>query len=1128
MALNDDSRGSIFGNRNDDNSNDLSSSFDLFSKSLSNTSEALKGNTKGLSLSSLSLDKNTDALLEIAKLFGKSVKDLDKNTRKSGDKKKKDDEDFLANMKEVYERSNKNLDTSLTRVQKWGNIIITSFEVVGKRVIGNLESAANRVASKYKEQLSNITVRMQMTNSDYSDMFNAMSSRFQSEGLAKQFSPVDYADALAATLENGLRGDEAQRQAYHNLITNKLIPAISTNTIAYRRMSKQFQNSFDQNVVAVSKYTEALYGAEGLEQGKANAIYETLESRLRYEESVGNLDEGGVEKVLNQIQFAVSKMEAAGINTDQFISDIGSILEGNTAESTALMQRYFGVVDTDQFAKKLSTDAFGFVEDYMRAYNAGSATLATANEQWSALGGNLTTGMQTTTALNNYEKAGKDFFGELRDEFSRFNSEAEYERFNQRLKNGDFQTKDAQLDKLEENMTTSYGVFKSEFVPRFDEVASDVKSILGVVINMLLFTKTKSALSGESDSKLVSKLLNLGNKGEALSSFSQLVGSGTGKVGLSNLARPLSGIKSGITGAGSATGALINLAAGPGALIAGGLLAGYQGFKSGQVAAQEGGNFGGVAGQTLRGIITGGTMKTSEEVNSAISQALKGQKQKLDLSEIGTNAVKGGLLGVGVGTAVGGWAAGAGTAIGAGIGAITGAVTNLIDQATENAKFNKLANAVNNFNKSLSETKTSLDSYKTVIEKSKFTYNSLKKLTGEVYASESEKLSVLESLKEQYPALLTNVENLSDFDSEYVKIIEQKIEREKALAGSKAVSSLSDLVDQAVSGSSATRGLLKGDKILGREAMNFINEIGSEEKAQSMSQEELLAKASEYADKAGLTTDEFINKINSATNGGFFAKSYNNPDDLTDYDWVAMTTTWGDNYKQAQKAYDESGVLKDYDTSGINEALEEDYVRIQNLLAGFDELVATVVSDKGSLSLTENQIRIVSSKIGALEGLMKDYNYSTALINSKDSQIHSDNKMFDSAKKMAEASGVSFPKFKLGAYRINEDNLLSVLHKDEMVLTSANANKLRNLGSGGISGLLDALTAVSSARVSAVDSTSNTASLCNAVVSAINSQTESIVAVLNSILGVVMRIGPVPSRDNSARLSDDLLSFSGV
>lgn len=1157
MALNDDSRGSIFGNRNDDNSN-LSSSFDLFSKSLASNADALKGNTKGLESSSSSLDKNTVALLEMAKSFKESVgnfsdsvEDLNENTDKSEKKRKESIHQSLSNMQNIYERSNKNLDKSLTRGQKLGKSFITTFEVLGKRLIGEFASAAGKVASKYKEQLSNITVRMQMPNSDYSDMFNTMSARFQSEGLNKQFSPVDYADALAATIETGLRGDEAQRQAYNNLITNKLVPAISTNTIAYRKMSKQFQDSFDKNVVAVSKYTEALYGAEGLEEGKANAIYETLESRLRYEESAGNIDKGGVEKILNQIQFAVSKMEAAGINTDQFISDIGSILEGNTAEATTLMQRYFGVVDTDQFAKKLSADAFGFVEDYMRSYNAGSVTLATANEQWSALGGNLTTGMQTTTALNNYEKEGKDFFGELRDEFSQFNSSAEYAKWAQKLQQGFGQSADAVIDKVEENLATGYGVFKSQ-IPRFEELTSDVKSILGVLISTFLFTKTSKVPSGRSSSgpgllnKGLGSLSTFGgggsltgnanaaaelfNEGYSFSEVARVGGKGSavlGKIGS-------------FGGANTLGGGLVNLAAGPGALlVAAGLMA-RDAVQAGKVASDEGLGAKGVALQSLRGLFTGGQMMTGEEELNATSSALFGQKRSLDLGELGKNTLKYTALGAGVGTAVGGWAAGAGTAIGAGAGAIIGAITNLIDQVAENAKYNELADASNKMTGQFDKLSKAQSDYEKTITKGKenskkvdalysFAAHKTTKVTEDLEKSFRE-------LQTEYPSIIGDLESINELEPQYIDALRAKIDAENKLAQDKVVSEGTAALESLKGFQKEFDDIAKksvGKDLVSTGARHFLETIMSAggKNGKQYSHEELSKLINEsLAMNPGMTLSELQSELNAGGGGKVLKIKDDGTYVLAGQKGGGLTI--GDNMSQR---YNE--ILK-------AEGYQKDAIDVLNLSKGKASEVYSAIlqvarpyaDEKGNYTFDERTKTSLSNLIDEFNSYIKSYNdtarsYKLSGLKLSEDDYPDITKIFSAAGKNSR-SFAAFSggggRFKVGAYNIYQDDYPALLHKGEMVLTSANAEKLRNLGSGGVSGLLDALTAITSARVSTVDSTSNSASLGNAVITAIQSQTESIVSVLNSILTVVSKINPIASRENPAVLSENLLNFSGV
>lgn len=1104
----DDTKGR--GTRNpyspDRQGSDLSSSLERFSGALSGNADALKGNSTNLAKNVSSLDKNTSALLSIAKEFQefeKSFKqDLDnfsESTKKSYDEQTKQAKGQTEDISKVLDESNKNTNNALTRGQKIGNVFLTTFETVGKRLISELTSSMHRVAESYKSNFTDITVRMQWSDTEYASMFKDMASTFLQQGLGRQFSPVDYAEALSETLSTGLRGDEAQRQAYQNLIANQLVPAISTNTREYRQMSKQFGATFTQGVTAISKYTESIYGAEGLEEGKLNNVISSLETTLRYSASTGEYTEEQVQSALDQFIFAINAMEQAGINTDDFVSQVQAVLEGGVGDNVSTLFYAMGAGTPDQLEGRLMQDPMSVFEDYMEYMSLGNGNgLNAQNTITSAIGGNTQVGMQVSTA----ENLGFDW-GEVREEFSNYDSTAVFSDQMDKLRDGYYKTADAQLDTLEENIATPLGVLEAE-IPRFQELTTDVKSILGVLLQMSLFTNTRNGADPD----------------EVKGLFGKIKSSKVGTKVSSALSKPAAGA---LGKAGVSTGAAV----GGGAMIVGGLIMTGKDMYDAATSAQDSGESGTeLIDDLVRGGFLGNTAMTSEDRSSAIESALSGQKQEFDWSEMAGNASKYALTGGGIGTiagsAAGGVGAVPGAAIGAAVGGVVGAATNAVDQIVENYKFNQLADSVNAFNESLTSTTTAVDNYGKAVENYEATQEDLKKLSGEINASESEKLKILDSLKEQYPALLTNVNDLSDFDSEYIAVIQDKIEREKELAASQAVSSVSDLLDEAASASEDTRDLL-GD-YLGAAGRGFVEEIGSEDKARSMTNKDLMSVADKYAAQAGLSTDEFIEKLNKSKSGGFFEKVYErdaNGQYTGDWFWAAKEFTSGDNYKQ----YLEDD--KNIDETVYTDAINADYSRILNLVNQFDELLLNATDDQGNVQLTENQLNSVEGWLSDLETLMNSFNESTSIINGAGSKIGSGDPRFDSARKLAEAAGVDFPNFKVGAYDIQSDNTLANLHEGEMVLTSANAEKLRQLAGGGLGGILSALVEMTSLSSSVVPDESTSESLSSAIVSAIDSQTETLSGYLVTINNTILSLLKQPGGQGAVNVTEAAYTYEG-
>lgn len=1126
------------GKSKDEEGRSLSSSIENFSKSMIKNSGELKSNTKKLSKNSTSLDKNTAALSAMVASFNKSVNQMGKtlddfinDQAKDTERRRKDQEDGNKQRKADDEDNAK-------RIYSAGEAFVESFKVVGRRLVKEYLGGAQRIITAYKNSFSDITVRMQWTESDYASMFNSIRNTIMQDGFGQQFSAKDYTTALTEVLSTGLRGDEAQRLAYQNMITNKLIPAISTNTTAYRRMSKEFGEAFNQNITAMAKYTEAVYGAEGIEEGKLNNLVSEVYREFTYQTAKQGLSQEETDERWANIQGTVSAMYTKyGESTAEgFLSNLKDGLNGSV-EGSSLLQNLTGTTLASQSGNSLMS-----IQDYAQRYLSTIESFSDNANVFTNVPGLGDTSTYYEVGAKKYQGySSEDFSSELGQFLEGYNKSAVYQNNLDWLKAGGGKTADERLDTYEENIATSVGVIGAQ-IPRLSEIREDLKKIKEILIGSSLFKMFKgSSSSGKISNVLYNKLL--GTSGETFQSlysagsqFPGLVNGSSTFLGSTKLGSVNAGLQnawgtvggSGFGGASTALGTMTNLAAGPGALLAGAYMMGKDAIGAGGKFADEGYSTGTVIAQGAKASITGHASMTDKEQSDAVSAALQGQKQSFNWGELGSNTLKGTAIGAGVGTAVGGWAAGLGTIIGGGIGAVTGALTNAIDQMVENAKYNKLADSVNKFNEGLSEAQTSLSKYQAVVQKSEDTYQALDIITGKVTATESERQSVLKSLKEQYPALLHNVEDLSDFDEEYVEVIKRKLEIEKKVAASTAITDTGKLVDELDELTKNSDNLTQGVSI-GKQSADFLNEIISGDEGSSYANalakvgengEGLKKIASKYAEKAGVSTEDFLNKLSSK---GILKKTGGG------YSLDEIHTVWAnieDDYN-----------LKDDKLKGIKKGQEKQYTsyqetlnnasnKIYEVVLNFDKLYESSVKDDGQVDLSESQLDLLTSYTDKLKSAVENYNKMALQLDG--TPYHSDDSLFDVVHKLYTAAGKTLTPFKLGAYDIQSDQLAQ-LHSGEMVLTSANAEKLRQIGSGGISGVLDQMVALSDGvTTSTVQSDdSHQESLFTTVVSAIETQTTELVKYLIEINNTIMRIVSQNGSTGATEITAATVTYEG-
>lgn len=1102
------------------NEENLSTSLSGFSDSLSKNADQLKRNSTNLKSNADSLDSNTKALLQMAKSFSEDAKKFTSDmktvvtqTKSSIKDQSESQEDAISDMSKIFDKSSKNLDGAMTRGQKISSVFLTTLETVGSRIIKEFLGGASRIADSYKSSLNDITVRMQWTQQRYADMYNNASKQFLESGLGQQFSPKDYANALTETVVTGLRGDEAQRQAYHNLITNRLIPAISTNTVAYRRMAKQMGDTFNEGIVAIGKYTESVYGAEGLEEGKANNVIDALQVSLSYAASTGKYDEKDVQKSLDKMMFTVGALEDAGVNTDDFMSNIQAILEGNV-DSVSDVFHAMGVGTKDKLLSRVMSDPMSLFEDYANVMGLGNS--ATSNgEIVSSLGGDTRTAMMIQTAINN----GLDF-DEISKNFSKYQTQAELDKWNSYLKKGEGRTNDQKLDTYEENVGTALGVIEAQ-VPRFNDLVSDVKKILGVLTTALLADTVKGGFGKGGGSFLKSSTFTgVGANGSAFAN-------GGLKHGMTSFFSPKTRAINAQAGIGS-SGLTAGTALAGGGLIAAGLIKG--GITASEAYQNTEGTTAQKWGNAALGFISG---DTSGAVNTQdkLDRVRENKGFAIDWKAVGKTAGTGALIGAGVGTlagsAAGGIGAAPGAAIGAAIGGLTGAITSVTTQFIKykdmqdyaQSALGKLGENIDTVGKTLSGINKSYSKYSTTLGG----YNDLQKEVNEATGNEKTllegKLSLMEAEIEMMRASLPATEDfttqieaqasqmrsasdmsllggslISAFNnkdaytkikSDKTKISEMSEKDIQKLFGIDA-SKMETIASQAIKAGYIKEGTSSLDAvrkmIIDYGSANYSDIIGTNVKGSDMDDLAVSGKTAYGA----LTNDElqsFIDKTNAASSSLMSTSS----ESLANFQSLAKLN---DNVR-----------MEDFRTA----------------LSGYLHAQVQLYKSQGDSRSPVDIIKEIT-KHDNVESFMVDFGVQS-----------------ETAKKYKEfISSIENPVvegwYKTGAYNIQKDNMLANLHKGEMVLTSANANMLRNLGSGGIGGLLSGLTALGQAKVTSVDEgPSEISSVGSMIVSAIQSQTESLLNSMSVIIGYVSKInGSKFQGSGEPNISKEMLTYEGT
>lgn len=1066
----------------------------------SNLSSAFEGFSRSLDKHSQALDRFMD---DFERTTSRMTKDFQEATgRSSGSGHDRGAESALEDIHHTLDRSEKATEKGLSTLQKTGQSIETIIKNIGSLVVNEIRSAYSSAKDTYKSHLSSITAQMQWSNDRYAEMWNELSAYFQGAGLNNQFSGKDFVESLETFLSEGLRGETAEELAFHSMISNKLVPAISTNTIAYRRMSKVFGEEFNKNTTAFAKYTESILGAEGFSEGRFDAMMDTLHAQILY---ASGGDSERAKQAENNLTAVLSWMEKNNLDAQAFIDDLYSAATGQIGSASTMQFLWGAGTPEDVIQNMMSSEGISqLLENYVRAYSRNSDNVNALVALTNGLEGNINQSYLASAYVR--QGGGVDNISEdLLDFINGYDEGAVYDDLMVDLKKGFYQTADDALTKQEENMMT-WSATATSGLARFDEALDAVTSTLWSLAQIWIFSKAAKGAKG-------------------------LLGGGA------------AGGASGAAGAAGGSG-LLNFIAGPGALIAGGALMIGDGISTGVENQNVGaGLLAAVTGDSNIGLTEDQMLsKAKNTVNSGWVDGGTG----IDWMKVGSNALKGTAIGAGVGTAAAGWAAGIGTAIGAGVGAITGAVASIIDQAIESAKYNKLVKASGELEKSLTALKEAQLNFTTIVAKGS---ESLSELNNWEDKSSDQRESAFKDLKSRFPDLLSGIEDQTGLTKDYIEVLDLQIKKEMAKAAQ-------DLL-QSTSGVNLTDTVNAQKAVFGTNPFNETNWLGQEnqyipegaEDALNMIYEDyqkfLRGESSEHPDinqivgKAGAKLGnskeiyDYLDRKGYLYTWEAWDESGNNKVKMYDLDGEALGTYFGGperplyrDHMESDKAYLESTIKAE------EQWWRDNYLNIQNTLDGYlDTLHETYSSIVSSYKMYANED-------GTLPENFSTHYTTSGVWNQMNSAMDTFEKNFNEVKKFAEEytgegdlydlSGYfrdrvnlqfregqsiwpkinnrSFPSYKVGLNTVPYDDYLANLHAGEMVLTAENAEKLRSISShgSGLSGLLSTIESLSRATVRASTVSSESLNI-NPVVDAIGHQTESIVSVLNSILEVVSR-----------------------
>ena len=435
------------------------------------------------------LEEVAKDLPEVVKSLNAVSKAFDTYNKENGSSGSKQKANGADTQKAVaaLEKSEKAQAEGVKNFQKVGEQLVSAFSKVANYAINKFTSAAQTIINDYNHNLTQITVRMGQDNHQYTQMLNDITGRIEREGLKRQFSQVDFTEKLTDVLTLGLRGQQAQDIAYQNMITSKLIPALSTNTRTYTRASRLLGTSFNKGITAITKFAEEQYGGEGIENNTMNSMIETFTSKILANNS--GLDPMEVFKDL----IGTTSEWAARLHSPEAVENMmqayRSYMSGDKNNIYALYAgRASGVKYGDS---NFSTDSF---KKFMEAYVNGAMTFVNDNVGAGILN---QTGLGLDETAYDAIRAWKNY-GEDLPSFSDLAKNVDfgtvYSGYESQLQGGQYQSITAQQQKWNENAVAKLSNTWAEKIPDTVTLITMGVNILKDFFNFLLIKPFDSKL----------------------------------------------------------------------------------------------------------------------------------------------------------------------------------------------------------------------------------------------------------------------------------------------------------------------------------------------------------------------------------------------------------------------------------------------------------------------------------------------------------------------------------------------------------------------------------------------------------------------------------------------------------
>ena len=1053
-------------NPNNQDNDDLSSTISGFSRSLDNLSQSLKD----------AADDFEESVKKLNKELGDLSDDLDDHND-NNDKNITDARDIFSSF---TKNNNKNLNAFQTITKGFVNAIGSVFDYF----IGQFKDSINRLESTFNDSISDIAARMDLTYSQYQNLYTSTSDRLARDNLNAQFSVTKYISNLQSVLETGLRGQVATDLAYSNLITGRLLPSLNTISTEYRRFYKMFGDQFSESITAIGRYTEEVYGAEHIEQGNLDAIIQSLQVPLTYAASTMGLS---MEEQSEYVKDAMTRITStAGILSNTYNIDPTEFYQliadaiANPAGSSQL-RNSLGI-GSSQLAQEVLTNEdafFAYLQNYLNTGYDYSNTPDYISQMTSILGRDQITALQIATAQN--QRGGlSGLISDLRDDIREFDAATVYNNEEEKLQNNQYISVQEKISNQIDNILDDLAVITAG-IPNLWSFLGNITSALGGVAGNFLGSFLGSKLGGGGTSS-AGGLKGLGISGKGL-----------------------------IRGASAVTGAL---------MIGSDAISGYQ--ETGSV------------GQAIVSGIAGETLGVSAD------DVLSGNYAEFDPGSMISNTAKGAAVG---GAIVPVW--------GHLIGGAVGLVSNLGAQFSQMFDpMNEFAELVGKSNEALADFKTDMSEVSTESDRLSSVQEAFTKIMNRTGKETGDELSDLTDafnlLKQEYPDELAHIKEINDLNEESIKILKAKIEYEYKTNSEALTSTINEAADklkEAADGVDFDSPLVSGDDV-------FLN----------------LVKRFAGDDKEGLGAGDVLNIFREEwANAEDYLKSmygddYSFDDFYMDYgaklsdednfeSGAILSRSKADKYvysrdedgniiydKSKAEYYSEGGILSEKTwTSGDNaqEALKDAEAKIGSYNTELDNTKEIIKNTKSEIidmyldfvnygekdpdsmyySYLRDTLTAFNNLFSQARGRIKFSEYD---------EVSSDLTLSD----IYSAVGMTPPSYKVGLYNVPSDNYLASLHSGEMVLTSSNADKLRQLASGGITGVLDTLTSLT-----ATTSTEDSSALNTTydLIDAIDNQTATLVSELDTIYDLLYRYftSSRSSRSSVSTIPENVVSMSG-